>query len=449
MFDPVKSPVLTDLYQLNMIQAYLDRDQTGTAVFEFFSRKMHPRRGFYLAAGLETVLDFLEGLEFSEEEIAWLESTGRFRANFLDYLRNLHFDGDVHAMPEGTVFFAHEPILRITAPLPVAQLIETRIINFLHFQTLVASKAARMVLAAPGKTLVDFGLRRAHSGEAGLLAARAAYIAGFAGTATVPANALWDVPIMGTMAHSYIQAHDSESAAFENFARARPDQVTLLVDTYDTLDGVRKVIDLAPKLAKDGIAAQGIRLDSGKLDELAFESRKLLDEAGLTEISIFASGGLDEDKLQRFEAEGAPIDGYGIGTSLTTSEDVPALDCAYKLQEYAGLARRKKSSGKMTWPGRKQVYRRLEDGRILDDIVTVEGDEQPGAPLLEAVMKDGKRLRPAPPLSAMRETAARNLERLPDTLCRLKCDETLNATISPALEMLAGEVNERIDRQDP
>ena len=248
--NPLTSPLLTDLYQLNMIQAYLDHGDTQTAVFEFFVRKLPAQRGFLIAAGLEQVLDFLENLRFSAEEINWLASTGRFEQRLLDQLANFRFSGDVHAMPEGRIFFANEPILRITSSMPQAQLAETRIINILHFQTLIASKAARMVLAAPGKLLVDFGLRRAHGAEAGLMAARASYIVGFAGTATTLAEHDFGIPSFGTMAHSFIEAYDSECEAFESFARARPKNLTLLLDTYDTEAAARRVTVLAARLAR-------------------------------------------------------------------------------------------------------------------------------------------------------------------------------------------------------
>ena len=357
------SPLLTDLYQLNMIEAYLAYGESRTAVFELFVRKLPARRGFLMAAGLEQALKFLEDLRFSSEEIEWLKSTGRFSARTLAYLADLRFTGDVHALPEGTIFFANEPILRVTAPLPEAQLVEARLINIVHFQTLIASKAARMVLAAPGKLLVDFGLRRAHGAEAGLMAARASYIAGFAGTATVLAAKLFDIPIFGTMAHSYIQAHDSEAVAFERFAHARPDGLVFLIDTYDTEAAARKVVALAPRLKAAGISISGVRLDSGDLIALSKSVRRILDEGGLGDVTIFASGGLDEDQLVAMAKAHAPIDGFGIGTSLTTSSDAPALDCAYKLQEYAGSPRRKHSAGKATWPGRKQVWRRYRAWR--------------------------------------------------------------------------------------
>ena len=268
------TPLLTDLYQLNMIQAYLDHGRTKTAVFEFFVRKLPARRGFLIAAGLEQALAFLENLRFSAEEIDWLARSDRFGKKLLDYLAELRFTGDVHAMPEGTAFFANEPILRVTAPLPQAQLVETRLINILHFQTLIASKAARMTLAAPGKLLVDFGLRRAHGSEAGIMAARASYIAGFAGTATMLAEKEFGIPAFGTMAHSFIQAYDDETAAFDDFAQSRPENLTLLIDTYDTEVAAQKVVELAARLKARGIAIRSVRLDSGDLIALSKSVRR-------------------------------------------------------------------------------------------------------------------------------------------------------------------------------
>ena len=309
--DEPSNPLLTDLYQLNMMQAYSDHGDTGIAVFEFFMRKLPARRGFLMAAGLEQALDFLENLRFSPADIEWLAQTGRFGKALLDELARLRFTGDVHAMPEGTVFFADEPILRVTAPLPQAQLAETRLINILHFQSLIASKAARMLLAAPGKALVDFGLRRAHGGEAGLWAARASYIAGFAGTATVLAGQRYGIPIFGTMAHSFIQAYDDEAVAFENFARSRPNDLTLLIDTYDTLAAAHKVVALAPRLKADGITIRAVRIDSGDLIASSKGVRRIFDDAGLTAVNIFASGGLDEDSIAELLRAGAPINGFG------------------------------------------------------------------------------------------------------------------------------------------
>jgi nicotinate phosphoribosyltransferase len=442
--DPGKSPLLTDLYQLNMMQAYLDHADTKAAVFEFFVRKLPARRGFLLNAGLEQALDFLEQMRFSSDDLEWLASSGRFGTNLIDYLRELRFTGDVHAMPEGTVFFANEPILRITAPLPLAQLIETRLMNIVQLQLLVASKAARMLLAAPGKLMVDFGLRRAHGAEAGLMAARASYIAGFAGTATVLADKVFGIPIFGTMAHSFIEAHDDEKAAFEMFARSRPDNLTLLIDTYDTQAGARKVVALAPALAARGITVRAVRLDSGDLIALSKSVRRILDQGGLADVRIFASGGLDEDAVTHLLRAGAPIDGFGMGTSLTTSSDVPSLDCVYKLQEYAGLPRRKQSIGKVTWPGRKQVWRTYDHaGRMCGDVLSVETDQQEGEPLLNLVMQGGRRVVASPKLADIRARAERELMRLPEPMRRL---ETQNypVEVGQSLSRLATEVDKRL-----
>ncbi|QHO75581.1 nicotinate phosphoribosyltransferase [Bradyrhizobium sp. CCBAU 051011] len=415
--EPAPGALLTDLYQLTMIQAYLDSGQTDTAVFEFFVRKLPPPRGFLMAAGLEQALELLENLRFTADELGWLEITGRFSARLIDYLANFRFSGDVHAMPEGTPFFQNEPILRVTAPLPEAQLVETRLINILHFQTLIASKAARMVQLAPDKLLVDFGLRRAHGADAGLMAARASYIAGFAGTATLLAEKAFGIPTYGTMAHSFIQSFDDEAAAFEAFARARPHNLTLLIDTYDTVAAARKVVALAPRLKELGISVRAVRIDSGDLAALAKVVRSVLDEGGLKDIGIFASGGIDEEILVGFARQNAPIDGIGIGTSLATSSDAPALDCAYKLQEYAGLPRRKRSTGKATWPGRKQVWRRYDrNGRMMVDILSVEGDIHEGEPLIHEVMASGRRIGPRHTLHDIRARARHELERLPTEL---------------------------------
>lgn len=441
------SALLTDLYQLNMIQAYLDHGETRTAVFELFFRKLPARRGFLMAAGLEQALCFLEDLHFTADEIDWLAASGRFRPELLAALGTFRFEGDVDAMPEGTIFFADEPIIRVAAPLPQAQLVETRLINLLHFQSLIAAKAARMRLAAPGKLLVDFGLRRAHGAEAGLLAARASYIAGFAGTATLQAERLFGIPVFGTMAHSFVQAHEDESAAFEAFAHSRPDNLTLLIDTYDTEAAARKVVSLAPRLRADGIVVRAVRLDSGDMTTLSKRVRDILDAGGLREVTIFASGGLDEDVIATMLQAGAPIDGFGIGTSLATSSDVPALDCAYKLQEYAGLPRRKRSVGKATWPGRKQVWRRYgADGRMIGDTLGVEGDRQDGEPLLVPVMRAGRRLGPSASLAEIRRRAEQQLSRLPEPLRRLQPGCAYPVAVAAGLLALARAVDDRVAR---
>jgi nicotinate phosphoribosyltransferase len=446
--EPTADLLLTDLYQLTMLQAYWRSAMNDLAVFEFFVRKLPKQRLFLMAAGLEQVLQYLETLRFEARDMAWLRSTRRFDPQFLDWLAGLRFTGDVHAMPEGSLFFPDEPILRVTAPLPVAQFVESRIVNLLHFQTLVASKAARMVLQQPKATLIDFGLRRAHGGDAGLLAARAAYIAGFTGTATLAAERAFGIPAFGTMAHSFIQAHDSEMAAFRSFATAWPQGTTLLIDTYDTIEGARRAAGIARDLAGLGITIGGVRLDSGDLIALSRQVRQLLDAEGFPAMRIFASSSVDEYLMAEAAAAKAPIDGYGVGTHLTTSSDAPYLDCAYKLEEYAGRPRRKHSAGKATWPGRKQVYRRLTAaGEIEADIVTVEGDRQTGEALLVPVMRDGQRLADPEPISQSRDRAAASLASLPDELRKLDRDmgePAFRPTIAAALLLLADEADRAI-----
>jgi nicotinate phosphoribosyltransferase len=439
-FVPDASPLLTDLYQFTMLQAYFDRDMHRQAVFELFVRRLPESRNFLIAAGLEQALDYLSDLRFTPRDIEALERTELFHGKFLNWLSDLRFTGDVDALPEGTAFFADEPIVRVAAPLPEAQIIESRLVNLVHFQTVIASKAARCVLAAGGRTLVDFGMRRAHGSEAAILAARASYLAGFDGTATVAAKPLFGVPIFGTMAHSFVQAHESEQAAFEHFARSHRGPLVLLIDTYDTVEGARRVVELARGLREKRI--HSVRLDSGDLDALARRVRDIFDAAGLDDIGIFASGSLDERRVAALVTGKAPIDGFGIGTSLDVSEDSPALDCVYKLQEYAGSPRRKRSLHKATWPGRKQIYRYFDPaGRLERDVLTVIEDPLPGRPLLTPVMRAGARLETAPALDSIRARAREELAALPVALRSLDRHVEYPVEVAPALVALAARVD--------
>jgi nicotinate phosphoribosyltransferase len=427
----------TDFYQLTMLHAYYRAGMKGTAVFEFFCRHLPPNRGFLLTAGLGTLLDRLEDARFNHDEIAWLHTNGHFPFEIIDRFAAWRFTGDIDAMPEGTLAFSDEPMLRVTAPIAEAQLIETLVINHIHFQTLVASKAARMVLSAPGAKLIDFGLRRAHSLEAGTYAARAAHIAGFTGTATVSAGKRFGIPLSGTMAHSFVQAHDDEAQAFLDFAEARPEGVILLIDTYDTEVAAHKVVELADKLHREGIAIRGVRIDSGDLAAHARTVRNILDRGGLHEVEIVASGGLDEWKLRDLVSARAPIDAFGIGTSLTTSQDVPALDCAYKLVAYAGTPRRKRSEGKQLWPGAKQVHRRLDaHGRLDGDVLALAEEAADGAPLLQPVMRKGKRL-DLPSIEESCALASASLASLSEELRDLDRPGTYLPFISPGLRKAA------------
>jgi nicotinate phosphoribosyltransferase len=385
------SPVLfTDLYELTMLQAYFEEGMHDTAVFSLFVRRLPARRNHLLACGLDDVLSLLETLRFDAEALAYLESQGRFSTRFLKQLERFRFTGDVYAVPEGTPVFALEPILEVVAPIAEAQLVETIVMNQIHLQTVAASKAARVVEAAAGRQVVDFGARRMHGTDAAMKAARAFYIAGVAATSNVAAGQTYGIPVAGTMAHSYVQAHDDEYEAFRAFARLYPDTV-LLVDTYDTLAGVEKVVELARALGKD-FRITAVRLDSGDLGALAVGARRVLDAAGLHKVGIFASGGLNEDIIAKLLADGAPINGFGVGTDMGVSSDAPALDIAYKLVEYAGRGRVKLSPGKALLPGRKQILRVERDGVADHDVLARHDDAGDGRSLLLPVMRSGVRL---------------------------------------------------------
>jgi len=445
------SPNLTDLYQLTMLQAYRHIGMADTAVFEFFVRRLPEHRNFLLAAGLEQLLDYLTGFRFDEQDLEALRGTEKLADAFVDSLAEMRFTGDVDAMPEGTVFFGNEPVARVVAPLPEAQLIETRVVNLLQMQTLVASKAARMRLAAhENQRLLDFGLRRAHGSEAGLFAARAAWIGGFDGTATVLAHELYGIPVFGTMAHSFIQAHDSEAQAFEDFCRSQPENTVLLIDTYDTEEGARKVVELARKLAPEGLKIRGVRIDSGDLYASAKAVRRILDEGGCEDIGIMVSGGLNEDRIAGLAAAGIPATGYGVGTDLDVSADAPYLDCVYKIQEYAGIPRRKKSSGKATWPGRKQVFRHYrDDGSFDHDVIGLADEALDGEPLLVPVMRDGERISEPESLAAIRERAAAQMAALPMELSLLPvAADPYRVEISSGLRAMAQRVDERVGQAE-
>ncbi len=409
--------LLTDLYELTMAQAYLAEGLSGPATFSLFARRLPRGRNYLVAAGLDDALRTLEALRFEGEALEWLRSLRLFDERLVAWLASFRFSGDVEAMPEGTPLFAGEPLLEVTAPIAEAQLVETLVMNQVHLQTLAASKAARVVAAARGRTVVDFGARRMHGADAAVKVARAAYLAGCDSTSNVLAGHLYGIPIAGTMAHSWVQAHATEIEAFRAFARTWP-RTVLLVDTYDTLAGVREVVRLARELGPD-FHVQAVRLDSGDLLELSRAARRILDEAGLARVGIFASGGLDERAVDGLVRAGAPIGGFGVGTSMGVSDDAPALDVAYKLVCYEGQARLKLSTGKELWPGPKQVFRMEHGGKAEGDVLARRGEELPGRPLLVPVMCAGRRL-PAPTLAEARQHARRERERLPDRLLSLE-----------------------------
>jgi nicotinate phosphoribosyltransferase len=388
------------------------------ATFSLFVRKLPENRSFLVAAGLEEALTYLENFRLSSEAADYLRNTGLFREPYLKYLTNLRFQGDVFAVPEGSVVFANEPLLEVTAPVAQAQVVETYLLAALQLQTLIASKAARIVFASRGRPVVDFGSRRAHGMEAALKVARAAYIAGFTGTSNVMAGKQFGIPLAGTMAHSFIQSFENETDAFRTFSRLFPDNAVLLVDTYDTLEGARHAVSIGHEMARSDKKLRGVRLDSGDIVRLSMDVRKILDEGGLEEAQIFASGSLDEFRMAEALAEGAPIDAFGVGSHLAVSYDAPGLDIVYKLVDYGGRPVLKLSPDKQTWAGPKQVFRRYgNSGEMLEDLITLREEQHEGmSHLLIPVMKEGKRLGSSPQLEEIREYAASQLSRLPSPL---------------------------------
>ena len=417
----------TDLYQLNMAASYLRRGMDAAATFSLFVRGLPPQRGFIVAAGLEPCLSFLEEVGFDEEELAYLRTIG-FDERAIQDLRDLKFDGDVWGVPEGRIVYADEPLLEVTAPIAAAQLVETYLLNQITLHTTLASKAARYVLAANGKGLVDFAFRRTHGIDAADAVARASAMVGFAATSNVSAARRHGLAVAGTMAHSYIEAFPNEHEAFRAFAEDHPSRTTFLVDTYDTLAGVRSAIRTVRELGLAGDV--GVRLDSGDLRELSREARRLLDDAGLEHARIFASGGLDELEVTDLVDGGAPIDAFGIGTQLGVSADAPYVDSVYKLVEYDGHPVMKLSTGKVTAPGRKQVWRqRGGDTIALRD----EAEMSDAEPLLELVMKSGQRTLPDPSIEDMRVRFEADLARASDGAKRLRDPEQAQVSRSRAL----------------
>jgi nicotinate phosphoribosyltransferase len=439
------SALFTDLYELTMAQAYWAEGMHQPAVFELAFRSLPPNRNYIVAAGLADVVEYLEGFRFTPDEIAHLRRLGGFQEDFLAWLEQLRFTGEVWAVPEGTLVFPDQPLVQVIAPVIQAQLAETYILNQVHLQSVAATKALRVVTAAAGRPVVDFGSRRAHGTDAALKVARATWLAGGAGTSNVLAGRMYGIPVFGTMAHSYIQAHQGDREAFENFTALYPG-TTLLVDTYDTLAGVREVIGLKRRLGAK-FQVRAIRLDSGDLGALAFQARKMLDQAGLRDVGIFASSGLDEYQVQALVAQGAPIDAFGVGTKMAVAADAPDLDMAYKLVEYAGRGRIKLSSRKLLYPGRKQVFRKLENGRMVSDTVGRFDQRLPGEPLLEPLLAampgPGRRARVR--LEDSRERCRRELERLPEELRRLEqAAPPYPVRISPALQADLDAVRARV-----
>jgi nicotinate phosphoribosyltransferase len=414
LVEPANAAMLTDLYELTMAASYFGRAMNELATFELFIRSLPAERNFLVAAGLEDALDYLESFHFSEDGLGYLSTLGLFDEAFLGYLRDFRFTGDVWAMAEGEAVFPQEPLLRVTAPLIEAQFVETFLLNCISYQTMVTSKAARISIACEGRAFVDFSPRRDHGADAALKAARASFIGGADATSNVLAGQLFGIPVSGTMAHSYVMSFGREIDAFRQYAADFPGQATLLLDTYDTIEGAQNAVVVGRELAANGETLHGVRLDSGDMDALSREVRAMLDAAGLRDTQIFASGDLDEHKIGALLSAGAPIDAFGVGTQLGTSADAPALGAVYKLVENTSGPRMKRSTGKATLPGTKQVYRVERGGTFEHDTIALaEEPAMEGRPLLEPVMRGGRRTGPSPLLPAVRDRTAVSVRALP------------------------------------
>jgi nicotinate phosphoribosyltransferase len=430
--------LFTDLYELTMAASYFAQGLTHRATFELFVRSLPERRNFLVAAGLDDVLTYLERLRFSAEAIDYLDSLGLFADDFLDHLSELRFTGDVRAVPEGELVFGNEPIVELTAPLIEAQLVETYLINQVAFQTMVASKAARVAIAAGDRPFVDFSARRDHGLDAALKAARAAAIGGAAATSLVEAGRRYGLAVTGTMAHAYVLSFDDEAEAFRAYARDFPGNAIFLIDTYDTIEGAERATQVALELAARGGAVHGVRLDSGDLGALAKQVRVMLDDAGLSGVEILASGDLDEDRIAELLAADAPIDAFGVGTRLGTSHDHPSLGAVYKLVEDARGPRMKLSEDKVTFPGRKQLYRFADH-----DVLALATEEGPGGrPLLEPQMVGGRRLGPGPSLAESSERRRAAVAAMPGRLRELRPVTPYEVRVSDDLAGLVARLRE-------
>ncbi len=432
--DDFPGPLFTDLYELTMAAGYFHRNLDETATFSLFIRS-HPKRSYFVSAGLQPVVDALSRFRFSKGEIAWLAGTGQFDKAFLDHLSALRFTGDVMALDEGEIFFPNEPVMEITAPLIEAQLLETYLINAMGSACNLATKAARCVQAAGGRPIVDFSLRRTQGVHAGMTVARSSYIAGFTGTSNVLAGKRWGIPTSGTMAHSFVTAFGSEIEAFEAYADLFPDNTILLIDTYDILKGAENAVTVARRMEQKGHTLKGIRIDSGDMVIESQKVRRILDEAGLPEVKIFASNGFDEYVLTDLFENGACIDALGVGTRMGVSEDAPYLDMVYKMVRVGKRDVRKQSQGKATLAGKKQVFRKTDDdGRFDGDIIAARWENMDGAhALLKPVMQNGRATGQLPALEKIRERFGENFARLKDCYKLLESPDVYPVGLSERL----------------
>jgi nicotinate phosphoribosyltransferase len=438
--------LLTDLYQFTMAQAYFNNRKIARATFSLFIRSYPLNRGFFVSAGLNDVLKFLENFALNGAALDYLSTQNLFTNDFLKFLEKLRFTGDVWGLPEGQLFFKDEPILEVTAPIIEAQVVETFIINQINLQSLIATKAARCVHAAGNPPVVDFALRRTHGIDAGMKVARSSYLAGFAGTSNVLAGKKYEIPIVGTMAHSFVTSFGDETDAFRSYAASFPENAILLIDTYDTIAGARKAVEIAKEMAARGQRLKGVRIDSGDLAGLAIKVRKILDDAGFQGVKIIGSGGLDEYDLSELSAAQIPFDSYGVGTKMGTSSDAPWSDMAYKLVEYGHEAVLKKSPGKNSWPGAKQVFRhRNSQGQFEKDIIGLRDERITGTEtLLKKVMKNGTIVVTLPTLAESRAGLAKELGHLPDLTKAIRNPVLYPVEFSPALLRLREETERKL-----
>ncbi len=442
--------LLLDLYELTMAQSYFETKKDILATFDLFSRNLPKNRSFFVASGLEDILRYLEDLSFDSESLNFLESQKLFSRGFLDYLSKFKFTGTIFALREGEIFFPNEPIIRVTAPIIEAQIIESYLLNTINLQTTVATKAVRCVLAVKDKGIYDFSLRRTQGFDAGLKAARSSYIAGCKGTSNVLAGKTYKIPIVGTMAHSYVMSFESELEAFSTFSEIFSENSILLLDTYDNLKGLENAILVAKELEKKGKKLKGVRLDSGDLVRLSKKIRRILDKNQLNYVKIFASGNLDEYKIHHLLKQDAPIDDFGVGTNMGVSVDSPYTDVIYKISEVSNkdgqfLPTMKLSRGKVTYPGRKQIYRiKDKDGFYKEDILGLEDEKLEGEPLLFCAMKDGRIIFPFPTLDEIRQYLKENLKRLPLKFKELKRRSIYPVKISPLLQKLTRDLEKAL-----
>lgn len=440
--------LLTDLYELTMAACYYKYKMFAPATFSLFIREYPPHRGYFVSAGLADVLAFLETFHFEQEDLDYLSTTGLFSDDFLNYLSTLHFTGDVFAIPEGRLFFKDEPILEVTAPIIEAQLVETFVMNAINLQVMIATKAARCVYAAKGRKLVDFSLRRTQGVDAGLKVARASYIAGFVGTSNVLAGKLYNIPVFGTMAHSFVTSFEREIDAFRAFAKMFPENTVLLIDTYDTIIGAHKAAIVGKEMLTQGSRLKGVRIDSGDMATLSKEVRAILQEAGLDDVLIFASGGFDEYKIASVIEKGGEIDAFGVGTKMGVSADAPYTDIAYKLVNYDGRPVLKLSTGKKTMVGEKQVFRIKEGNRLIKDVIALRSEKLEGEPILKPVMKGGKRLQPSEPLDAIRERFQQEFQGLDDVYKALENPKLFPVTLGPHLQKVQEQITFKIREKE-